>query len=74
MAYTLSEKITQKIEATDKAYLEAKGRMIAFHLSEPEAYQRALHDLIEAEAAFRAYADVYFMVTAHKYIGGEVDL
>lgn len=67
----LSKKLTEKIEATDAAFLEARGRMIAHHLSDPEAYQRALHDLIEAEAARLAYCDAFFMVTGRKYV--EID-
>lgn len=68
MPDNLNEKLIEKIQATNAAYLETKQRMITHHLSDPEAYERAFHDLIEAEAARRAYADAYLMATGSKYV------
>ena len=62
-----AEARAEQIKATEEMMLEAKGRMIAYHLSDPEAFERAFHDMIEAESAHRAYADAYRMVTGYEY-------
>lgn len=73
MPEILSEKLIEKILATLEQFEDSQRRMKDFAMSDPEAYERAFHDALEAESAHRAYMDCFCMVTGRAYVARETD-
>lgn len=73
MSKDIEKKLIEKILATQEQFEEAQRRMKDFSLVDPEAYERAFHDALEADAANDAYTDAFRMVTGRYYVAPETD-